>query len=132
MRTYLRSVLLLCLCLLAAPAAASTGGWPGLLGPEPSLAKGAFDTDGFGLEMSFKIPLGSAYSRVAIVDGKAITMYSDGTSDLMVALEAASGRELWRYRIDATYKGHDGSDDGPLSSPVIDDGIVYGVGPHRT
>ena len=129
MLTHVRFVLLLCLGAMAAPAAAAAGSWPDLLGPEPDLAQDIFDADGFGLAVSFKIPLGSAYSRIAIVGGKAVTMYSDGRSDLMVALEAATGRELWRYRIDDTHRGHDGSDDGPLSSPVIDDGIVYGVAP---
>ena len=45
-----------------------------------------------------------------------------------MALDASTGAEQWRYRISETYKGHDGSDDGPLSTPSIAGGVVYGLG----
>jgi glucose dehydrogenase len=56
-------------------------------------------------------------------------MYSDGSSDFVVALNAQDGIELWRYKIDATYKGHDGSHDGPMSTPLLVGERVYAVGP---
>ncbi|MEM6456643.1 MAG: PQQ-binding-like beta-propeller repeat protein, partial [Acidobacteriota bacterium] len=111
------------------PAHASSD-WPVWSGPEgnlTSLGNGVFD-DAFGLERAWTRPLGSAYSGIAVVDGRLTTTFSDGTSDFLVALDASTGAELWRYRISETYKGHDGSDDGPLATPSVDNGVVYGLG----
>ena len=63
-----------------------------------------------------------------MVDGRLTTTFSDGESDYLVTLDASTGAEQWRYRISDTYKGHDGSDDGPLATPTSDGGVVYGLG----
>ncbi len=81
------------------------------------------------LTVLWKRPLGPGNSRIAVAEGLAITLFSDGESDLLVALDTISGDEIWRYRIAPTYAGHDGSRDGPHASPVIDEGTVYGLGP---
>lgn len=56
-------------------------------------------------------------------------MYSDSTFDYVIALDAATGDERWRFEIDSTYVGHDGSHNGPISTPLIDGSRVYGLGP---
>ena len=88
-----------------------------------------FSPGGFGLELIWKKSLGSGYSRIAVADGRAITMFSDGEFDNLVALDAATGQEIWRYEIAATYVGHGGSDSGPSSTPIVDGSVVYGLGP---
>jgi len=120
---------------LAAPvfadAGAAAGAWPHLRGPGLDgrvTTDGVFDQQGLGLELAWKTVLGPAYSGVSIAGGTAVTFYSDGESDLAVALDADDGRVSWTYRIDSVYRGHDGSSDGPLSSPVIHEGTVYGLG----
>jgi enterochelin esterase-like enzyme/outer membrane protein assembly factor BamB len=105
--------------------------WPHLRGPD-------FDGEVAGTELfargetalalAWRVPLGSGYSGISVAGGRAVTLYSDGESDWAVAVDARSGNELWRYRIDAANKGHDGSDDGPLSTPIIQDDVVYGLG----
>ncbi len=80
-----------------------------------------------GLRVAWRKPLGSGYSSVSISDGRAVTMFSDSTNDIVVAFDAQSGTELWRYRIDATYKGHDGSHDGPISTPLLADGKLFAL-----
>ncbi|MCH9650308.1 MAG: PQQ-binding-like beta-propeller repeat protein [Deltaproteobacteria bacterium] len=105
--------------------------WPVWSGPEgnlTSLGNGVFEGGAFGLERVWSRPLGSAYSGILVVDGRLTTTFSDGESDYLVALDASTGAEQWRYRISDTYKGHDGSDDGPLSTPTIEGGVVYGLG----
>jgi enterochelin esterase-like enzyme/outer membrane protein assembly factor BamB len=79
--------------------------------------------------MIWKRPLGSGYSCVLIADSFGVTMFTDGTDDLLTAFDPDTGKELWRYRIAKMYQGHTGSDDGPTSTPVIADGTVYGLGP---
>jgi outer membrane protein assembly factor BamB len=44
---------------------------------------------------------------------------------MVVALDAASGRELWRYELDGKYL--DGQGNGPRSTPTVDDGVVYAL-----
>ncbi|MDA2937055.1 PQQ-binding-like beta-propeller repeat protein [Acidobacteria bacterium AH-259-A15] len=95
---------------------------------ESSRGKGVFKTEKPGLEVVWKKSLGSGYSRVVVVEGRAITMFSDGEFDHLVALDAATGEEIWRYKIANTYRGHDGSDDGPISTPTVDEGVIYGLG----
>jgi len=105
--------------------------WPQWNGPEgnlTSLGNGLFDGGAFGLERVWSQPLGSGYSGIVVVDGRLATTFSDGESDYLVALDASSGAEQWRYRISDAYKGHDGSDDGPLATPTIAGGVVYGLG----
>ncbi|MEM9553282.1 MAG: PQQ-binding-like beta-propeller repeat protein [Acidobacteriota bacterium] len=102
--------------------------WSGPDGDLTSLGNGLFDGGAFGLERLWSRPLGSAYSGILVVDGRLVTTFSDGTSDYLVALDASTGTDLWRYRISDTYKGDPDADDGPLSTPTIDGGVVYGLG----
>jgi enterochelin esterase-like enzyme/outer membrane protein assembly factor BamB len=121
---------LLCLAL---PALATASDWPHLRGPNydgSARGGGFFGGEGVKLELAWKAGLGSGYSGIAVAGGRAVTMFSDGEADYVVAFDVADGREVWRHRLDATNKGHDGSADGPLSSPVIDDDVVYALGPN--
>jgi outer membrane protein assembly factor BamB len=127
-----RSLLALSFVLLSHTIWAGGADWPHWRGP---LYSGAAVDESFvlgsgkGLSVTWQKELGSGYSSISIADGRAITMFSDGENDYMIALDAATGEELWRYRLDETYVGHNGSHDGPLSTPAISDGLVYGVGP---
>jgi enterochelin esterase-like enzyme/outer membrane protein assembly factor BamB len=85
-------------------------------------------TDAPGLELAWRIPLGSAYSRIAVAGDQVVTMYADAEADWVGAFDAASGKALWRHRLGDVTKGHDGSDDGPLSTPVIGKGTVFAIG----
>lgn len=121
----------LAILFLTVPALAAANGWPHLRGPEQDgrvAAGGVFDVEDLALEVAWKVPLGPAYSGIAIADGKAVTLYSDGQSDLAIAVDTATGKKLWNHKIDAVYRGHDGSSDGPLSTPLIHDGMVYVLG----
>ncbi len=94
-----------------------------------ALTKNVFNfSKGYGLKTVWKKKLGSAYSSVSISDGRAFTMFSDSTFDYLIAFDAKSGAELWRYKIDSTYIGHDGSHNGPNSTPLVDGDKVHGLG----
>ena len=96
--------------------------------PEPAVS-GLLASGDFALEVVWKKSLGSGYSGIAMAEGLAITMFSNGEFDNLVALDAFTGEEIWRYEIATTYRGHSGSDDGPRSTPIVDGGVVYGLGP---
>jgi outer membrane protein assembly factor BamB/enterochelin esterase-like enzyme len=99
----------------------------------------AFDGTAVGNTSTFKEPftlrvrwrraLGPGYSGVVVAGGRAVTMFSDGKKDVLVSLDAESGREQWRVPLADTFPGRDGSAGGPVSTPVIDDGLVFALGP---
>jgi len=106
--------------------------WPGLRGPAyDGAAREAqlLGARGGGLAVGWKVALGSGYSAVAVADGIAVTMFMSGADDVIAAFAVDSGKEVWRTRIGEAYKGHDGSHDGPVSTPAIGDGRVFGLGP---
>jgi len=106
--------------------------WPGLRGPAyDGAAREArlLGESGGGLAVGWKVPLGPGYSAVVVADGIAVTMFGAGPDDVMAAFAVDTGKEVWRTRIGEAYKGHDGSHDGPISTPAIGQGRVFGLGP---
>lgn len=123
-------------CLFAACClavfAADGGDWPSWNGPNQDLTASGndvFQRPVIGLERAWSRPLGSGYTGLPVVGGRLVAGFAEGDSDFVAALDASTGEELWRYRIGEIYKGHEGSDDGPLSTMTIQDGRVYGLGP---
>lgn len=112
--------------------AVSEKDWPQYRGPQrsgESAARKVFPDSDFGLEVAWKRPLGSGYSGIAVVGNRAVTMFTADQHDVIAAFDTDTGDELWRQVLAEVYKGHTGSDDGPLSTPVIADDTVYGLGP---
>jgi outer membrane protein assembly factor BamB len=117
--------------VLATGAAADD--WPQLWGPHgdgrsPETASLARAVTLKAREV-WRQPIGNGYSAVSVVGARGYTALSDGTRDQAIAFDVASGRELWRTPLGDTYRGHDGSRDGPISTPTVDGGRVYLVGP---
>ena len=118
---------------IGADASSRTPDWPSLRGPnfDGSAAAGSVfrGPDGADLAVSWRAALGPGYSGVAVSGGRAVTLFSHGRDDVAAAFDAASGKELWRTPIGPTYQGHDGSFDGPISTPAIAEGRVFAFGP---
>lgn len=118
------AVLLLVPVLAALPAFA--GDWPQFRGP---------DQDGISNEtvrttwpetgppVVWRSPLGEGYSGISEVDGRLYTLYGKGGDTWAVCLDANTGKEIWRYRLDAHYR--DGQGNGPRSTPTIREGVAY-------
>ncbi|HUG55209.1 MAG TPA: PQQ-binding-like beta-propeller repeat protein [Vicinamibacteria bacterium] len=117
---------------MATSAAATGADWPGLRGPnhDGSAEAGArfADLDG-ALAVRWRVRLGSGYSGIAVSGGRAVTMFADGDHDVLAALDVESGREAWRVVLGQTHPGLDGSYDGPISTPVLDGGRAFALGP---
>jgi enterochelin esterase-like enzyme/outer membrane protein assembly factor BamB len=131
-RLLVRAGVLIGLGLLFVGGDAMANGWPGFRGPNSDgTVPGVELFDGASAELSlgWKRALGSGYSAIAVADGRLVTMFADGDADVLAAFDVESGDELWRYRIADAYKGHDGSHDGPISTPLMTGGRVYGLGP---
>jgi len=103
--------------------------WPGFRGATGSaVADVALDVSTLAPEVMWRVRIGSGYSGVAVADGRVLTMLQD-EGQFMLALDADTGVELWRRRVAEAYPGHDGSWDGPISTPVVHDGVVVGLEP---
>lgn len=130
--------LILALSLLfAVPTAllpASTSNWPGYLGPTRdarALSPGGelVGASDIRLETLWQRPLGSGYSGISVGGGRAFTMYSDGVSDVLEAMDATSGKKLWSRALAPTMKGTGGAADGPTGTPTVSGDVVYALGP---
>ena len=80
------------------------------------------------LEKRWSRPLGSGYSGIAIGGGLLVTAARRGEHDVVLAFDPENGAERWRYGLEPTYAGHDGSHDGPLATPALAGGRVFMVG----
>ena len=72
----------------------------------------------------WRIPLGEGFSGVSISDGRAYTMYAKGEDEIVVCLDAKSGKELWRHLDDYLFENRQGGN-GPRSTPTVDGDKVY-------
>ncbi|REJ85395.1 MAG: hypothetical protein DWQ36_19940 [Acidobacteria bacterium] len=122
----LATLVLAATTMLAAPALADD--WPGFRGPDQTGAidaRGLFEGAGPGLERAWQTAAGPAYSSLAIKDGRVLTLSSDDTSDLLVALAGRTGTVLWQRVLGPLTPGHDGSENGPSSTPTVHGDRVY-------
>ncbi|HEX6881750.1 MAG TPA: PQQ-binding-like beta-propeller repeat protein [Planctomycetota bacterium] len=103
--------------------------WPHLRGPNLDGSVEAPELDGGSLapRLAWRKALGPAYSGVVVADGLVVTTFSDGTQDQVIALEAEGGAERWRFALEQTYLGHDGSEDGPIATPTLGAGRAFAI-----
>ena len=125
---------LVTLAAILAAAGARGDDWPQLWGPRGDGRSLGFLVTPAAATLKarelWRRPIGSGFSGVSVVGARGFTAVSDGTRDHAIAFDTESGRELWRTPLGDTYRGHDGSKDGPISTPTVDSGRVYVVGPH--
>lgn len=129
----MRPIALCTLLLLAQSHATSSSpaDWPGLWGPSRNgTASGAVGASRGEAEVLWRRAVAGGYSEIVIHGGRAFTMELRDGADFIVALDAATGREHWSIRIGSTYRGHGGSDDGPISTPAVEGNDVFALGPH--
>ena len=68
--------------------------------------------------------LGEGFSGISIANGRAYTMFAKGEDEVVVCLDAETGKELWRYLDDWFYAERQGGN-GPRSTPTVDGDTVY-------
>ena len=72
--------------------------------------------------------LGLGYSTVALAHGKLYTMGDVGEDSMVLALDPASGDQIWAVRIGASFPQDQGN--GPRGTPTIDGDRLYALGAH--
>jgi outer membrane protein assembly factor BamB len=81
-----------------------------------------------GPRLVWKRAIGEGYAGISVVGDRLYTMDSDGTTEYVLALEAATGKEVWR--VPAGAKLVDSMGNGPRTTPTVDGGTVYAMGSH--
>ncbi|WP_372366804.1 PQQ-binding-like beta-propeller repeat protein [Candidatus Uabimicrobium sp. HlEnr_7] len=76
-----------------------------------------------GLKTLWKASLGSGYSGISVANGRVFTLYGDSDYENAVALDAKTGKVLWKKRLGYLFKNYFG--DGPRSTPTVDGNKVY-------
>ena len=105
--------------------------WASWGGPEGDFTvkdAGSIEADQtYALRVLWKKKIGTGYSAVSVLGDLAVTLFSDGTFDYVIALDAEDGTERWRFQIGPAYLGHYGSQNGPLATPVLTDELMIGL-----
>ncbi len=131
MRTLLIPILLV---LTAAVASLSAADWPQFLGPtrngiaaadEPALP----ETLPSDLKPIWEKSAGSGFAGPVVSGGKVILFHREGSDMTTEALEAATGRVLWRSTYVTDYVDSFGFDNGPRAVPAVAEGRVFTFGP---
>lgn len=104
--------------------------WPGLWGPARSgVASGSLPW-GTRIEVLWRRANEGGFSEIAVRGGRAYTMELRGGTDFIVALDAATGREVWTATVGPTFPGNNGSPPGPMSTPAVGESDLFALGPH--
>jgi outer membrane protein assembly factor BamB len=67
-----------------------------------------------------------------VAGDRLILFHRVGAEELVVCLEAATGKDLWLYKYPTQYQDDFGFDDGPRATPLIAGGYVYTLGAEGT
>ncbi len=125
-RIPLTSILILAVCAVFATAA----DWPQFRGPDQNgIARekdwlGAWPAD--GPRKLWEMDLGVGASDVAVADGRLYTLGNIKDKDIVYCLDAATGKESWRFAYDAKLDKRS-FEGGPAATPTVDGDLVYTV-----
>jgi outer membrane protein assembly factor BamB len=114
----------------AAATASPAGEWPKWLGPKGDGISPAAVADKWPAEGPKKLwsaKVGTGYASAVAADGKVYAFGLDGNQDVLTALEADTGKQLWR---EAYAGGYDkrGNYPGVRATPTIDGDRIYTYG----
>ena len=130
----------LCLCVeialswAALTLCAVAADWPQFGGPHRN-----FTTDSQGLASSWppegprrlwSRQLGDGYSGITVDDGTLFTMYRKGEQEVVIALDAGTGKTLWKHAYAAPFLSSMDMNHGPgpHSTPLVAGARVFTVG----
>ena len=110
----------------------SGGDWPQILGPRRNgVAEGERLHDAWpdtGPKTAWTHRLGSGYAGPAVVGNRVLVFHRVGGSERLEALDAKSGKELWKVDFPARYPGGVNEDRGPRCVPLVHKNRVYVFG----
>jgi len=104
--------------------------WPQWRGPSRDAVSRETDLvdrwDESGPKVLWRVSAGEGYSSVSVSKKRLYTLWDKDKKQLLVCLDARNGRQLWSRELGPAFENHYGN--GPRSTPLVDDGIVYAIG----
>ena len=76
----------------------------------------------------WEFPKGSGYASPAILGERLVFLHRLGNEEIVECLHPETGSSQWQFRYPTAFEDRYGYNNGPRSSPVIDEGRVYTVG----
>jgi outer membrane protein assembly factor BamB len=123
-------VALCVLCLSGEFLAASD--WPQFLGPTRnaiSTETGLLQTwPEKGPPLLWEREVGQAYSGPVVAGGRLILFHRIGDNEVVECLDAANGKERWKFDYPTRYEDDLGKGNGPRSTPLVAGNRVYTLG----
>ncbi|MFM7036311.1 MAG: PQQ-binding-like beta-propeller repeat protein [Planctomycetaceae bacterium] len=118
----------LCCCVAAVCAdTIPADDWPQFLGPgrngtssETGLLQSLKSSSAKTL---WQVPLGTGMAGIAISDGRAFTLFQTDAEQFAVALDAATGKQIWKTSLAPAYENSMGN--GPRATPTVVAGRVF-------
>ncbi len=106
--------------------------WPQFLGPtRDGVYAGNDIAETFpaaGPPLVWKKDIGQGFAAPVVASGKLIIFHRVAGREIIEALDASTGKNVWSYEYPSSYKDDFGFDEGPRSAPVIANGTVYAYG----
>jgi len=113
-------------------AQAIAADWPQILGPTrngiyagPPLSE-AWGTA--GPRVVWRKQIGSGLSGPVVAQNRVILFHRVANTEVVEAMDAASGKTQWQYTYPTAYRDDFGFDEGPRAVPVVANGMVYTFG----
>lgn len=119
--------------LAAVPSAALLAGdWPQILGPERN-GKAEGETlpgklESARLKPQWTYKLGGGYAGPVVVGQKVIVFHRLDENEVVDAVDAATGKRIWRAPSPASYRGGIDADIGPRCVPVVSQNSIFAYG----
>ena len=106
--------------------------WPQFLGPgRNGIYAGPPLADSWpanGPRVVWKKQVGAGFAGPAVTGTRVILFHRVGNDEVVEALNAQTGADVWRYAYRTTYRDDFGFDEGPRAVPVVVNGRVYTFG----
>ena len=128
------TVAMILTCLSVTIVGQSSVGWPQFRGPNRDANVSDVSvpqTWPKALKEEWKVTVGVGHASPVVADGKIFVFARQGEEEVLLGLNAATGKELWRSSQPIAYEMHEaavGHGKGPKSTPVVYKGNVYTLG----
>jgi outer membrane protein assembly factor BamB len=83
------------------------------------------------LKEEWKVPVGKGHASPVEANGKIYVFARQGEEEVLLCLDAVTGKEVWRSSQPISYEPHEAAvahGKGPKSTPTVSNGIVYTLG----
>jgi outer membrane protein assembly factor BamB len=132
---WLKILSLVAALLLVGPTGARAfGDWPQWRGPNRDGAAADFNAPRSwpgGLKEQWKVTVGVGHSSPLFVRDRIYVFARQGDEEVLLSLDAATGKEIWRTGQPISYEMHPAArahGKGPKSTPVYSNGKLYTLG----